>query len=76
MAASKRCLNMGRLLQKKPVIQVVRVSPIGQDVPTGWDRTAPEYVTSVQVNDVMMADYRALEMRIRNIEFQQNMDKN
>ena len=46
------------------------------EVPTSWGGTAPEYVPPVQVSGVMMADYRALEMRIRNLELQQNMDKN
>lgn len=45
-------------------------------VPTSWGGTAPEYVPPVEVSGVMMADYRALEMRIRNLEQQQNMDKN
>ena len=45
-------------------------------VPKSWGGTADEYVPPVQVSGVMMADYRALEMRIRNIEIQQNMDKN
>lgn len=46
------------------------------DVPVSWGGTANEYTPAVQVSGVMMADYRALEMRIRNIEIQQNMDKN
>ena len=46
------------------------------DVPVSWGGTAAEYVPPVQVSGVMMADYRALEMRIRNIEVQQNIDKN
>lgn len=46
------------------------------EVPTSWGGTAPEYVPPVEVSGVMMADYRALEMRIRNLEQQQNMDKN
>ena len=46
------------------------------EVPTSWGGTAAEYVPPVQVSSVMMADYRALEMRIRNLELQQNMDKN
>lgn len=46
------------------------------DVPVSWGGTATEYVPPVQVSGVMMADYRALEMRIRNIEVQQNIDKN
>lgn len=46
------------------------------EVPTSWGGTAAEYVPPVQVSGVMMADYRALEMRIRNLELQQNMDKN
>lgn len=46
------------------------------EVPVSWGGTAPEYVPPVQASGVMMADYRALEMRIRNIEIQQNMDKN
>ena len=46
------------------------------EVPTSWGGTAPEYVPPVVASGIMMADYRALEMRIRNIEIQQNMDKN
>lgn len=46
------------------------------EVPTSWGGTAVEYIPPVQVSGVMMADYRALETRIRNLELQQNMDKN
>lgn len=46
------------------------------EVPVSWGGTAPEYVLPVQASGVMMADYRALEMRIRNLEIQQNIDKN
>lgn len=46
------------------------------EVPTSWGGTAPEYIPPVSVSNYMMADYRALEARIRNIELQQNMDKN
>lgn len=45
------------------------------EVPKSWGGTAPEYIPPV-VSGFMMADYRALETRIRNIELQQNMDKN
>ena len=44
------------------------------EVPVSWGGTASEYVP-VQVSGVMMADYRALEARIRNLE-QQNTNKN
>lgn len=46
------------------------------EVPTSWGGTAVEYIPPIQVSGVMMADYRALETRIRNLELQQNMDKN
>ena len=46
------------------------------EVPVSWGGTAPEYIPPAPVSGVMMADYRALEMRIRNMELQYNMDKN
>ena len=51
-------------------------APNWSEVPVSWGGTAPEYIPPAPVSGVLMADYRALEMRIRNIELQYNMDKN
>lgn len=66
----------GKTVSKTDCFTGCNAAPNFPDVPVSWGGTAPEYIPPVQVSGVMMADYRALEMRIRNLELQQNMDKN
>lgn len=66
----------GKTIIKKDCFKDCTSAANWTEVPTSWGGTAAEYVPPVQVSGVMMADYRALEMRIRNLELQQNMDKN
>ncbi|KAA5403158.1 CotH kinase family protein [Bacteroides cellulosilyticus] len=66
----------GKTVSKTNCFTGCASAPNFSDVPVSWGGTADEYVPPVQVSGVMMADYRALEMRIRNLELQQNIDKN
>ncbi|RGN33876.1 CotH kinase family protein [Bacteroides oleiciplenus] len=66
----------GKTVTKTNCFSGCTSAPNFSDVPTSWGGTAAEYIPPIQVSGVMMADYRALETRIRNLELQQNMDKN